>query len=98
MIVIDTLAQTLGGGEENNTGMVNFVANATALAAHFKACVIAVHHVPLGDDERMRGHTSLHGGADAQLLTERKSDELTTTLMLKKLKDEEERFEADRTP
>ena len=81
LIVIDTLAQTLDGGEENNTGMVNFVANATALAAHFKSCVIAVHHVPLADDKRLRGHTSLHGGADAQLLTERNGGELTTTLI-----------------
>ena len=71
LIIIDTLAQTLNGGEENNTGMVNFVANATALAVHFKACILAVHHVPLADDKRLRGHTSLHGGADAQLLTER---------------------------
>jgi hypothetical protein len=25
-------------------------------ANHFKACVIAIHHVPLTDDKRMRGH------------------------------------------
>ena len=36
LIIIDTLAQTLFGGEENSTGMVTFVANATALANHFK--------------------------------------------------------------
>jgi hypothetical protein len=90
LIVIDTLAQTLNGGEENNTGMVNFVANATALAVHFKCCVIAVHHVPLADDKRLRGHTSLHGGADALLLTERDGVDLTTTISLEKLKDEED--------
>jgi AAA domain len=71
IIVIDTLAQSLGGGEENNAGMVTFVANATALAAHFKTCVLIVHHVGLSDDRRSRGHTSLPGGADAMLLTER---------------------------
>ena len=92
LIIIDTLAQTLNGGEENNTGMVHFVANATALAIHFKCCVIAVHHVPLADDKRLRGHTSLHGGADALLLTERNGGDLTTTLSLEKLKDEEDGF------
>jgi hypothetical protein len=92
LIVIDTLAQTLFGGEENGAGMVIFVANATALANHFNACVIAVHHVPLADDERLRGHGSLHGGADAELLTERPKGEPTVAITLKKLKDEEDRI------
>jgi putative component of toxin-antitoxin plasmid stabilization module len=92
LIVIDTLAQTLHGGEENGAGMQTFVANATALANHFNACVLAVHHVPLADDRRLRGHTSLHGGADAELLTERIGGDLATTLSLEKLKDEEDRI------
>jgi len=86
----DTLAQALGGGEENSTGMVNFVANTTALAVRFGCCVIAIHHVPLADEKRLRGHTSLNGGADALLLTERKNGGLTTILSLEKLKDEED--------
>jgi RecA/RadA recombinase len=90
LIVIDTLAQTLFGGEENGAGMVIFVANATALANRFNACVLAVHHVPLADDERLRGHGSLHGGADAELLTERPNGKLTVVITLKKLKDEED--------
>ena len=90
LIVIDTLAQTLFGGEENGAGMVIFVANATALANRFNACVLAVHHVPLADDERLRGHGSLHGGADAELLTERPNGKLMVAITLKKLKDEED--------
>ena len=90
LIVIDTLAQTLNGGDENGAGMMSFVGTATALANHFNACVLAVHHVPLADDKRLRGHTSLHGGADAQLLTERNGGELATTLSVEKLKDEED--------
>ena len=92
LIIIDTLAQTLGGAEENSTGMMTFVANATALAFYFKACVLVVHHVPLGDEKRLRGHTSLGGGTDAQLFTERSNGDLTTTLKLEKLKDEEDGF------
>ena len=91
LIVVDTLAQTLAGAEENSTGMVNFVSNCTALANLFKCCVLAVHHVPLTDDQRLRGHSSLHGGADALLLTERsETAPLMTVLSLKKLKDEED--------
>ncbi len=92
LIVIDTLAQTLCGGEENGGGMMNFVSKATALANHYKACVIAVHHVPLADDKRLRGHTSLHGGVDAQILADRNNNEMTTSLSLEKLKDEEDGF------
>jgi hypothetical protein len=89
LIVIDTLAQTLGGGEENSTGMMTFLANATALANHFKCCVIPIHHVPLADDKRMRGHTSLYAGVDALLRAERNGHELVVILWLDKLKDEE---------
>jgi len=89
LIVIDTLAQSIGAGDENGAGMIQFVANATALANHFKACVLPVHHVGLSDDKRARGHSSLLGGVDAQLLAERKEGMLSTVLTLQKLKDEE---------
>lgn len=92
LIIIDTLSQTLGGGEENSTGMVTFVANATALVNRFKCCVIAIHHSPLADDKRLRGHSSLYGGADAALLSERVDNDLSITLTLMKLKDEEDGF------
>jgi len=89
LIVIDTLAQSIGAGDENGAGMIQFVANATALANHFKACVLSVHHVGLSDDKRARGHSSLLGGVDAQILAERKEGMLSTALTLQKLKDEE---------
>lgn len=92
LIVVDTLAQTLGAGDENGGGMITFVANATALANHFRAFVLIVHHVGLGDDKRMRGHSSLIGAIDAQILCERREGELSTTLTLQKLKDEESRI------
>jgi RecA/RadA recombinase len=89
LIVIDTLAQSLGGGDENGAGMIQFVANATALANHFKCCVLIVHHVGLVDDKRTRGHSSLAGALDAQILAERKEGTLSTVLTLQKLKDDE---------
>ncbi len=92
LIVVDTLAQSLGAGDENGAGMIQFVANATALANKFRAFVLIVHHVGLGDDKRMRGHSSLIGGVDAQILCERKEGALSTSLTLQKLKDEESRI------
>jgi hypothetical protein len=89
LIVIDTLAQSLGGSDENGSGMVQFVANATALANYFRAFVLVVHHVGLNDAKRMRGHSSLYAGSDAVILCERQIGELSSTLTLQKLKDDE---------
>ncbi len=90
LIVLDTLAQTLGAADENGAGMTAFVGNAARLAAKFGALVLIVHHVGLGEgaQQRMRGHSSLHGALDAQLLCERQEGSLSATLTLQKLKDE----------
>jgi hypothetical protein len=88
LIVLDTLAQTIGAGDENGAGMTAFVANAGELARHFKALVLIVHHTGLGDDRRMRGHSSLNGALDAQILCERIVGDLAATLTLQKLKDD----------
>jgi hypothetical protein len=90
MIVVDTVAKTIGAADENGTGMTAFVGNAGALAQHFDCLVMAVHHVGLGEDaqKRMRGHSSLHGALDAQILCDRREGENSTTLTLQKLKDD----------
>lgn len=88
LIIVDTLAQTLGAGDENGSGMSQFIANANALARHFGALVLVVHHVGLGDDQRLRGHSSLRGALDVQILCERIKGALSTTMTLKKMKDE----------
>jgi hypothetical protein len=88
LIVLDTLARTIGAGDENGAGMTAFVANAGALANRFNALVLIVHHTGLGDDKRMRGHSSLNGALDAQILCERVDGDLAATLTLQKLKDD----------
>lgn len=88
LIVVDTLAATLGAADENGSGMTAFVANAGALASRFGCLVLIVHHTGLGDERRMRGHSSLHGALDAQILVEREDGALAATLTLQKLKDE----------
>ena len=88
LLVLDTLAQTLGGSDENGAGMTAFLANAGRLAKHFRCLVLIVHHVGLADDKRMRGHSSLGGGVDAQILCERQEGALEATLTVIKLKDD----------
>jgi len=88
LIVIDTLAQTLNSADENGAGMVQFIANANALAARFKCLVLVVHHTGKDNSKGMRGHSSLNGAMDAVLLCERREGELSATLTIQKLKDE----------
>lgn len=88
VIVLDTLAATLGAGDENGAGMTAFVGNAGALAQHFGALVLCVHHTGLADDRRMRGHSSLLGALDAAILCERVEGDLAATLTVAKVKDD----------
>ena len=90
LIVIDTASKAIGASDENNSGMTAFVGNAGALTQHFDCLVLAVHHVGLSDEaqKRLRGHSSLNGGADALILCERSQGENSTTLTLQKLKDD----------
>jgi len=88
IIVLDTLSQSLGGADENGAGMINFVKNATALGRHLKTLVLAVHHSGLGDEKRLRGHSSLHGAVDAQILCEKTNIPFQAALTLQKVKDE----------
>jgi AAA domain len=89
-IAIDTTAQSIGGADENTTGMGQLVANATALVNHFSCLVVLVHHVPLSDEERLRGGTALIGALDVSILSKREKGSLTATLSIKKMKDDDE--------
>ena len=92
LIVIDTIAQTLKGADENGEGMSALIANAQRLAQRFKSLVLLVHHVGHGDDakKRLRGHSSLPAALDASLHCERTPGDLSATLTLRKAKDEED--------
>ena len=87
-IAIDTVAQSLGGADENGQGMTQLVTNATALFSYFKCLVTFIHHVPLSDDKRLRGKSDLAGALDVSILVEREKGSLTATLTVMKLKDE----------
>jgi hypothetical protein len=91
LIVIDTLAQTLGSAEENGAGMIQLIANATALSERFACLVLLVHHSGLTETDRLRGHSSLGCALDALVFFEPKEGALAARLTVQKLKEEADR-------
>ena len=68
MIVVDTLAATFGGGDENGADMSAYVGNVASLCEPYGCARIIVTHAPLiGGAKRPRGHGSLWGSADTVL-------------------------------
>ncbi|MBL8654886.1 MAG: AAA family ATPase [Alphaproteobacteria bacterium] len=89
LIVVDTLAQTLGGADENGGGMLSFIGNAQRLAQHFQCFVLAVHHFGKDAERGLRGHSSLPGAVDAALLITRTDEPGVSTMVVDKNKDGE---------
>jgi hypothetical protein len=91
LIVIDTLSRSLGGADENGSGMQAVINNAKELAERFGCLVLIVHHT--GHDRRahMRGHSSAHGDADAIWKVSRNPKmDLEAGIVVEKLKDGED--------
>lgn len=75
LIVIDTLAVTFGGGNENAPEDMNeYVKNAKRIKSETGAAVMIVHHCGKDEARGMRGHTSLLGALDAELVVEKLND------------------------
>jgi len=65
LVVLDTLAQTIGGRDENGPDMAGYVGRAADLAAKTGAAVLIVHHAGKDAGRGARGHSSLRGNVDA---------------------------------
>jgi hypothetical protein len=71
LIVVDTLAVTMGGGDENGPeDMGRYVANIKRIKAETGAAVLIVHHGGKDETRGMRGHSSLVAAIDAELIVE----------------------------
>lgn len=71
MIVIDTLAVTFGGGNENSPeDMGAYVGNILHIRDETKAAVLVIHHAGKDEARGMRGHSALLGALDAELAIE----------------------------
>lgn len=67
VVVIDTLARTMFGADENSASdMGAFIANAGRVADHFGCLALAVHHNGKNEAAGMRGSSALHGACDAE--------------------------------
>ena len=72
LVVLDTLNRSLAGSESDDKDMGAYIKAADAIRDAFDCAVIVVHHCGI-DASRPRGHTSLAGAVDAQLVVKRDS-------------------------
>lgn len=71
LIVVDTLATTFGGGNENAIeDMSLYVANVQRIRQETGAAVAIVHHGGKDEAKGMRGHSALLAAIDAELVVE----------------------------
>lgn len=87
LVVVDTVARSMPGGDEN-TGrdMGRLIEAADQVRHRSGAAVLLVHHTPL-DGGRLRGHSSLEGALDTNIGVE--SDGTTVKVTVDKQKDAE---------
>lgn len=91
LIVVDTLARSFTGKDENSAvDMGIFVRNTSLLMQEFDCSVLAVHHTGKDDAKGMRGSSALLGAIDSGFEIKRKSDTMNVCLSVKKQKDTEE--------
>ena len=77
MIVVDTLARAMAGGNENAPDdMGKLLNNVEALRQGTDAFVLLIHHTGKDETKGARGHSSLKGAADTILLLSKRDDDL----------------------
>lgn len=65
LIVVDTLARNLGGGDESSAeDMGAYVSNLDGLRAELACTVLTVHHSGHGEQQRARGSSALKAAVD----------------------------------
>lgn len=68
LVVIDTLARAMGGGDENNSGdMGAFIQHCDIIRQETKAHVMVIHHSGKDSAKGARGHSSLKAAIDTEI-------------------------------
>lgn len=68
LIVIDTLARSMGGGDENSgPDMARLVSHLGIIQAMTAATVLAVHHTGKDPERGARGHSLLRAAVDTEI-------------------------------
>ncbi|PZU95642.1 MAG: hypothetical protein DI527_00405 [Chelatococcus sp.] len=87
VIVIDTVARALAGGNENASDVMGaFVINCGKLQEATGAAVLGVHHGGKEVGRGPRGHEALHGAADFEIEVAGATDEGPNSWTVRKLK------------
>jgi hypothetical protein len=81
LIVVDTVARSFGGGDENSTmDMGGFICAVDDLKARYPdAVILLVHHTGHADKSRARGSIALKGALDAEYRVEKQDAAITIT-------------------
>lgn len=75
LIIVDTVARSFGGGDENSTpDMTKFVAALDQFRERYGCTILLVHHTGHTDKKRARGNMALKGALDAEYRVEKKQD------------------------
>jgi hypothetical protein len=90
LIVIDTLARTFHGSENDGQDMGIWIRAVGELQRRFGATVMFVHHSGKDAEKKDRGHTSLRGAADCMMRIDRSGDTREVAARVDKQKDDEE--------
>jgi len=68
LIVVDTLAMSMGGGSENDSAdMGQYIKNIFALKAYYNCHVMIIHHSGKDKSKGSRGHSSLRAAVDTEI-------------------------------
>ena len=80
LIVIDTLARSIGMSDENSAKDMNLViAGVARMQARLGTAVMALHHTPKGNEKTERGSGSLRGAVDTSISVSLVGDVITLT-------------------
>ncbi len=81
VMIFDTLSRCMPGGNENSPeDMTAAINTLDRIRERTGATIVVVHHTPLSDSNRPRGHSSLFAAADTAILVEQ-AGELRTAIV-----------------
>jgi hypothetical protein len=78
LVVVDTLARSMAGGEENSAKEVGAVIGAVGrIQQTFGCAVLVVHHTGHGNQDRERGSSALRAAVDTLIVASKTDDEIS---------------------
>ena len=84
LIIVDTLARAMSGGDENSSeGMGDFIKNCDIIRAETHAHVMIVHHSGKNKDKGGRGHSSLNAAIDTEIEVKQDNGGIITATVTK---------------